>query len=121
MWIATEVFLKWPPFFLCGSKADVRREEFCSHVSQMFLTVTTVCYRRRTNLGASSMGRNDQKPENAKAEQEQPLAKRIAALQERARPPGNEQPLTWAELKAFMDDQWGEGEDEDRQPRSPIT
>ena len=60
------------------------------------------------------MGRNDQKPGNTKAEHEQPLAKRIAALQERARPRGSEQTLTSAELKAFMDDQWGEGEDEDR-------
>lgn len=49
-----------------------------------------------------------------KAEHEQPLAKRIAALQERARPRGSEQTLTSAELKAFMDDQWGEGEDEER-------
>lgn len=60
------------------------------------------------------MGRNDQTPENTKAEHEQPLAKRIAALQERARPRASEQTLTSAELKAFMDDQWGEGEDKDR-------
>ena len=26
--IATVVFLKWPLFFLCGSKADVKLEEF---------------------------------------------------------------------------------------------
>ena len=60
------------------------------------------------------MGRNDQKPENTNAEHEQPLATRIASLQERARLRGSEQALTSAELKAFMDDQWGEGEDEDR-------
>ncbi len=60
------------------------------------------------------MGRNDQKPENTKAEHEQRLAKRIASLQERARPRSSEQTLTSAELKAFMDDQWGEGKDADR-------
>lgn len=75
---------------------------------------TAACYPRRTNLGVWSMGRSNQKPENAKAERAQPLAKRIAALQERARPRGSNQTLTSAELKAFMDDQWGEGEGEDR-------
>ncbi|WP_373945728.1 hypothetical protein [Paracoccus marcusii] len=60
------------------------------------------------------MGRNDQKPENTKAEHKQPLATRIASLQERARPRGSEQTFTSAELKAFMDDQWGEGKYENR-------
>ncbi|MCT4333279.1 hypothetical protein MU516_10420 [Paracoccus sp. YLB-12] len=60
------------------------------------------------------MGRNDQKPEYTNAENEQPLAKRIASLQERAKPRSSEQTLTSAELKAFMDDQWGEGKDEER-------
>lgn len=59
------------------------------------------------------MGRSDQTLLDTKADRAELRAKRIAALQERARPRDSEQMLTSAELKAFMDDHWGEGEDED--------
>lgn len=39
---------------------------------------------------------------------------RIAALQERASQRDSEQTLTSAELKALIDDQWSDGEDNDR-------
>ena len=43
-------------------------------------------------------------------DQAEPLAKRIAALQEKAGQFGFDQTQIVAELKAFMDDGWGKGE-----------
>lgn len=73
-----------------------------------------MCYRLGIKLGVRNMGKEDQTPQNAKADQIEPLAERIAALQERAASCCGKQTLTSAEMKAFMDDQWAEGEDEDR-------
>ncbi len=72
-----------------------------------------MCYRPGIKLGAREMGKKDQTPQNAQADQIEPLAQRIAALQEKAASCVGKQTLTSAEMKAFMDDQWGEGEVED--------
>ncbi|MBU0642437.1 MAG: hypothetical protein KJ731_10455 [Alphaproteobacteria bacterium] len=37
------------------------------------------------------------------------LLERVAALQDRVKALGSAAPLTELEMKAFMDDQWGEG------------
>jgi hypothetical protein len=60
------------------------------------------------------MGIGDQTLPDTKADRADLRAKRVSALQKRARVRDSEQTLTSAELKTFMDDQWGEGEDEDR-------
>ena len=56
------------------------------------------------------MEEDKHKPPYPEPDQAEPLAKRIAALQEKARQLGFDQTLTTAEQKAFMDDGWGEGE-----------
>lgn len=94
LWIATEVFLKRPLFFLCGSEVDVRCEELSARFLPMFFSMTAACYIVRTNLGVRNMERSDQKPENVKADRAEPLAKRIVAVQERARPRGSDRMLT---------------------------
>ena len=89
LWIATEVFLKWPQFFLCGSKADVVWKCCSRHPALQQLPETAVYYPPSFDFRVSGMGRSNQRLSNAKADR----AEFIAASQDRAGRYGSKQSL----------------------------